>query len=77
MTSVKGGTRGAASAKLILKAKANGTRKNIKRKISGGRMMSQRPGAQFVFMIVGLRLCPRAIVRDKLASSTAIGRRLR
>jgi hypothetical protein len=42
--SVKGGTRGAVSARLILKANANGIRKKTVRNSSGGRMMSQRPG---------------------------------
>src|SRR5215472_11597250 len=40
---VNGGTCTALSAKLILKAKANGMRKNTARYRSGGRMMSQRP----------------------------------
>jgi hypothetical protein len=51
MTSVNGGTLGALSAKLILKAKANGMRKNTSRKRSGGRMMSQRPACPVGFMM--------------------------
>src|SRR3984957_13525307 len=53
MTSENGGTCGMASAKLILKAKANGIRKNTRRKIRGGRMISQRPGRQIGFMLGG------------------------
>src|ERR1700743_604042 len=42
---LKGGTLIAISAKLILRAKRNGTTKKISRKSSGGRMISQRPCA--------------------------------
>jgi hypothetical protein len=41
--SVKGGTRTAVSAKLILSANANGMRKNTSKNSSGGRMMSHLP----------------------------------
>ena len=41
--SLKGGTRTAVSAKLILSAKANGIRKNINKYNNGGRMMNHLP----------------------------------